>query len=147
MTLMSVPEQSNSDRSQASSEKHVASKVSGSTSTDADEANEKSRVSVYSYGDDSSQISDEFEHYAINPLPRLRKKWRSALLDRDEPYEKPWLSEKEPKKMWERVIFIFGCLCGTGLGVYLCIHAAFKSPHHDVGSVSHHVFIPHAEIF
>lgn len=83
-------------------------------------------ASLYDYSDASS------EELPVVHAPRLRKKWRSSLLSADEPYEKPWLEEKEPKAIMERMIFYFGCLCGGALGVYLCVSAYLKNPHHDV---------------
>ncbi|KAL1296819.1 hypothetical protein AAFC00_004445 [Neodothiora populina] len=73
---------------------------------------------------------DEDDDYVPEPVPRLRKKWRSSLLDHNEPYEKPWLEIKEPKKIWERVIFFFGCACGAGLGIWLCVSSYTKNANH-----------------
>lgn len=79
-----------------------------------------------------SELLDSDDEDPVPQLPRLRKKWRSALLDPNEPYEKPWLGEKQPKAMWERIIFYFGCFCGAVIGVWLCVTAFLKNAQPDV---------------
>ncbi|KAF2148422.1 glycoside hydrolase family 16 protein [Myriangium duriaei CBS 260.36] len=49
----------------------------------------------------------------------IRKKWRSSRLQPGEVYEKPWIHDKEPRKIYERILFCMGCFAGLCIGGYL----------------------------
>ena len=49
----------------------------------------------------------------------VRKKWRSSRLQPGEVYEKPWIHDKEPRKIYEKLLFAAGCFAGLCVGGYL----------------------------
>ncbi|PSK51907.1 hypothetical protein B9Z65_3174 [Elsinoe australis] len=48
-----------------------------------------------------------------------RRKWKSSRWQKGDVYEKPWVLERDPRRIYERLIFAFGCLVGLLMGGYL----------------------------
>ncbi|KAH6656076.1 putative gram-negative bacteria binding protein [Truncatella angustata] len=53
----------------------------------------------------------------LGSRPRKQRKFKSARLVG--PYEKPWLERRDPRKIWDRIIFLAGTVLGLGIAAYI----------------------------
>lgn len=73
--------------------------------------------SMFKVNTDAPTNMEEYEN--DEPDTFVRKKWRSSRLQPGEVYEKPWLSERDPRKLYERIMFFSGCFAGLCLGGWM----------------------------
>lgn len=66
----------------------------------------------------------------VQAPPLKQRKFKSARLIGK--YEKPWTKEKEPRKIWDKIIFYGFLIAGLGLGAWICYDGWQSVPHNDV---------------